>query len=139
MIKHALLMLWLMSVTVAWGQDRYQSGELKGFTISREEHIITHLDDPLTVREVKGTAFIANDEKAPLEGVLFELRGPGDSDTIRSTKTGRDGNFALRHIRPGKYLFKATSLGFQSLVGVVIVSPKAGRDQAILLRLKPGV
>ena len=139
MIKRVLVLLWLMSVTVAWGQDRYQSGELKGFTISREEHIINHLDDPLTVHEVKGTAFIAYDEKTPLEGVLFELRGPGDSETITSTKTGQDGTFVLKQIRPGKYLFKATSLGFQSLVGVVIVSPKAGRGQAILLRLKPGV
>ncbi len=139
MIRRVLVLMWLMSVSVAWGQDRYQSGELKGFTISRDEHIINHLDDPFTVREVKGTAFIAFEKKAPPEGVLFELRGPGDSETIRSTKTGRNGNFALRQIRPGKYLFKATSLGFQSMVGVVIVSPKAGRGDTIVLRMKPGV
>jgi hypothetical protein len=36
-------------------------------------------------------------------------------------------------------MFKATVLGFQSLVGVVIVSPKAASDRNIKLHMRPGV
>jgi hypothetical protein len=139
MTKRTLTFLLLMSSLLVWGQDRYQSGELKGFTISRGEHIIDHLDEAITVREVKGAATIALQDNSPLEGVQFELRGPGESGTIRSIKTDASGRFFLKNIHSGKYLFKATSLGFQSVVGVLIVSPQALREQTILLRMKPGV
>jgi hypothetical protein len=58
---------------------------------------------------------------------------------MRSAKTDANGRFDLANVTTGKYLFKATALGFQSIVGVVIVSPKGARDQAIILQISPGV
>jgi hypothetical protein len=121
-----------------WAQDRFDSGELKGFTRSPEEHIINYLDAPLTVREVKGSAFVEF-SKTPTDGVLFELRGPEQSGSIVSTTLKADGTFRLKHILPGKYRFKATKSGFQSVVGTIIVSPKARADQVITIEMKVGV
>ena len=50
-----LLLFPLLASSFGWAQDHFESGELKGFTRSPEEHIINHLDDPFTVREVKGS------------------------------------------------------------------------------------
>jgi hypothetical protein len=134
-----LVFLFLSSAFLARGQDRYESGELKGFTLFPDEHIIDRLDDAITVREVRGTATIEMEPDSPMEGVLFELRGPGDSETIRSARTDSTGKFSLKHVRPGKYLFKASSQGYQSIVGILIVSARSGTEHSIALHMKPGV
>lgn len=120
-------------------QKRFSSGELKGFTKSPTEHIITHLKHPFVVREVRGTILRAVGDKSPLAKVLFELRGPGDRQAIQSATTAPDGTFRITGVRPGKYLFKATTSGFQSIVGEVIVSSKAARGRTIRLHMRPGV
>jgi len=138
MLKSALLALAFLAASHGWTQDRFASGELKGFTRSPEEHIINYLDSPLTVREVKGSAFIEF-SKTPADGVLFELKGPEGLDSIVSTTSKTDGKFRLKHIHPGKYRFKATESGFQSVVGTIIVSPRAAADQVIKIEMKLGV
>jgi hypothetical protein len=138
MLKSTLLAFAFLTVSLGWTQDRFESGDLKGFTRSSEEHIINYVDVPFTVREVKGSAVIEF-SKTPADGVLFELKGPEESDSIVSTTLKTDGKFRLKHIRPGKYRFKATRPGFQSVVGTIIVSPKTGADQVITLEMKPGV
>jgi len=134
-----LLLLSLSVCPFGWTQDRIESGELKGFTRSPTEHIINRLDDAFTVREVKGAAFISDGFKSPAVGVLLELRGPEGSESIVSTATKGDGKFSLRHINPGKYLFKATKPGFQSVIGTIIVSPHAKAAQVITIEMKVGV
>ena len=134
-----LLLFALLASSFGWAQDHIESGELKGFTRRPEEHIINQLDDPFTVREVKGIGFIADGFKSPAVGMLLELRGPGESGSIVSTTTKSDGKFRLRHVGPGKYLFKATMRGFQSVVGTIIVSPKADTVQVIAIEMKMGV
>ena len=138
-IKIGLLPLAFLACSLGWAQDRFDSGELKGFTIGRGEHIINHLDVTLTVREVKGSAVIADGFKTPAGGMLLELRGPQDSSSVVSTITKGDGKFHLRHVHPGTYLFKATLLGFQSVVGTIIVSPTVATNQVITIEMKPGV
>jgi hypothetical protein len=139
MIKRVAVLLLLLGTSRMWGQERFSGGELKGFTKSSTEGIVTHLEQPFSAREIRGVVFRMVGDKTPLEEVLFELRGPGTSEVIRSARTGADGKFHLGHVPPGKYLFKATALGFQSLVGVVIVSPKALSDQPIKLQMRPAV
>jgi len=138
-LRIALLCFPFLACSFDWAQDHIESGELQGFTRSPEEHIINRIVAPLTVRDVKGSAFIADGLKTPAGGVLFELRGPDDSVTIASTMTKRTGEFHLKHVGPGKYLFKATLSGFQSVVGTIIVSPKAVRDHVVTIEMKVGV
>src|SRR5271157_4444448 len=92
-LNRALLLFTFLVSSLGWTQDRFESGELKGFTIGRGEHIINHLDDAITVSEVKGTAFIADGLKSPADGVLFELKGPGESESIISITTAKGGKF----------------------------------------------
>lgn len=139
MTKAIMILVVLLGTFAGVTQKRFSSGELKGFTKSPTEHIITHLKHPLVVREVGGTILRAVGDKSPLANVLFELRGPGDHQTIQSATTAPDGTFRITSVRPGKYLFKATASGFQSIVGEVIVSPKAARGRSIRLQMRPGV
>ncbi len=139
MLTKILVSLLLIFVPSAWGQDHFTSGELRGFTKSPTEAIITRLDEPVVIRAVTGTVIRSVGDQSPLESTLIELRGPDDSTIIRAAKTDRQGRFHLRRVPPGKYMFKATSLGFQSVVGVVIVSPKAAPHRVLNLRMTPGV
>ena len=68
-IRCALLVTVLFA---AVGQERFKSGELKGFTKSPTEHIIEQLEKIPTLRKVEG--FIGSKElDQPLEGVLIEI------------------------------------------------------------------
>ena len=137
LVKKIVFVVLLFGSSAIWGQGRFQSGDLKGFTISPNEHIINHLDQPFAVRGVNGAVVFG--DGSPMAMVLFEMRGPGNSQAIKAATTGPDGAFHIGNVYPGKYLFKATALGFQSIVGEVIISREAVRSQAIKLEMKPGV
>jgi hypothetical protein len=137
--KQVVSLLLLLISSTFWGQDRFLSGEFKGFTKSRGEHIINRLEQPFFAQRIDGTVMRSVGDKLPMENVLIEFRGLGRSENMRSAKTDANGRFDLANVPTGKYLFKATALGFQSIVGVVIVSPKGARDQAIILQMSPGV
>ncbi len=66
----ALLGLSLSAFCTA--QERFESGWLKGFTKSPTEHIINELDQPFTVRSVKGVVLDQGGFQMP--GVLLELQ-----------------------------------------------------------------
>jgi hypothetical protein len=139
MKEGTVILLLLLSTQLVRAQDHFQSGELKGFTKSAAESIVIHLEQPFIVKEVSGTVLRSVGDESPLNDALFELRGPGNSVTIKSAKTNADGSFQISGVSPGRYLFKSTALGFQSIVGKVIVSPKAGPTHTITLRMRPGV
>jgi hypothetical protein len=138
MIGRMLALFLLLSSPVTWGQSRYPSGEFRGLSKWQWETEIIKLDKPIVVREVDGKIIRSVGDGSPLEGVHFEIRGPGRSQNIRSTTTGADGKFHLNQTPSGRYLFKATTLGFATFVGVIIVSPKAEPDQCINLQMIPG-
>jgi len=139
MAKGFAVLLLLLGASLTWAQERFPSGELKGFTMSPTEGIIIHLEQPFVVQEVSGAILRSVGDGSPLEGVLFELRGPSSSVVIRTARTGTEGRFHLSQVPPGKYVFKATAPGFQSLVGIVLVSSKAASSQSIRLSMRPGV
>ncbi len=115
-------------------------GDLRGFSVSLLEHIIYEIEKPIEVRNVHGTILHnAYEEPVPMEDVLFEIRGPNRSDKIRATLTDRNGHFKIRGVPKGRYKFKATLVGFQSVVGTVIVSKKADKKKRITLRMEVGV
>jgi hypothetical protein len=138
-MKRFAVLLLLFGASLIWAQKRFPSGELKGFTESPAEGVIIHLEQPFVVQEISGVVLRSVGDESPLEGVLFELRGPGNSAVIRSAKTGIDGNFNLSKVPQGKYTFKVTALGFQSIVGVIIVSSKAASSRIVKLSMRPGV
>ena len=132
-----LYLLLLVSVSCS-AQDRFTKGEFKGFTRSPSEHIISRLDDPLTARTATGSIIFAPDE-GPLGGALFEIRGPGKYTKIRSSLTSPSGTFSIRNVPDGKYLFKVTLDGYQSVTGELIISRTIPSQKAIQIALKPGV
>jgi hypothetical protein len=137
MLRTATLVLIGIALSIT-SQDRFESGELKGFTKSSTEHIISRLDHPVTVLSVRGTIiFKSRDE--PMKDVLFEIRGPGTAERIRASRTDTKGRFSISRVPEGQYCFKATERGYQSVVGTVIVSKKADRQTRIKIEMSPGV
>jgi len=118
-------------------QERFQSGEFKGFTISATEHQIVKLDKSINVRSVRGDILFAT-QNDTLADVLFEIRGPNESDRIRSATSGASGQFKIPHVPEGTYAFKATKDGFSSVVGTLIVSKQNARDARIKIEMPIG-
>src|SRR5947209_4276974 len=100
------------------GQERFETGSLKGFTKSPTEHIIDEPSKPFTLRAVRG--IVLDPSGAEMDGVVVEVRDA--AGTIRGTKTNRKGAFKLGGVPKGTYKFKLTMSGFQSVVGDIVVS-----------------
>jgi hypothetical protein len=137
MLRNVVL-ITLCVAGCCWAQERFKSGEFKGFTKSPTEHIISRLDEPITVYSVRGKIIVKGNDD-PLTEVVFEIRRPGSFERIRAAKSGHDGRFNIAHVPEGTYSFKATKDGFQSVVGTLIVSKKANRQKAIEIALPIGV
>lgn len=102
------------------GQERFQAGELKGFTKSPTEHILERLDAGVVVRRLEGRVGSKEQDK-PLEGVLVEIRGPGQADKFRSALSDQNGRFRIGGVRDGDYTIKLTLNGFRSVTGTISV------------------
>jgi hypothetical protein len=113
-------------------QERFETGWLKGFTMSPTEHIIDEPDRPFTVRTVRGVVLDPNG--AAMDGVVVEIRD--DAGRIRGTKTNRNGAFKFGGVPKGRYKFKVTMNAFQSVVGDVIVSKKANKADEVKIVMK---
>jgi carboxypeptidase family protein len=130
----------LLLLAVAFGapaQERFETGELKGFTKSPTEHIIERLEQTRAIRNVEGSVR-ANAPKKPLEGVLIEIRGPGVAEKIRSTVSNRQGRFRLGGVPDGDYTIKVTLNGFRSVVGTISVRRSAEKSKPLRIDLLPG-
>jgi hypothetical protein len=129
--------LCMVLATACFAQDRFKSGQLAGFTISPTEHIINTFDSELTVREMKGTIALETNGN-PLNGALVEIRGPGDRKTVLAGTTSSSGEFLIRNVPAGEYVFKITMGGYQSLMGQLIVDQRTQHPKPIHFQLKPG-
>jgi hypothetical protein len=137
----AFVLVGLTLAASGQSQDRFTDefgGEFRGFAKSPTEHIVDRLPDLVVVKAVAGEIRArSNDE--PLPNVLFEIRGPGAAQTVRSVKANALGRFSLGRVRSGEYVFKATLNGFQSLVGRVRVTKTADPTSRIEIKLNLGV
>jgi hypothetical protein len=132
-----LILLVLLAAGHCAAQDRYSSGDLKGFTRrSPSEHFIDRIKGPFIDSSVGGTIMFQSQDEA-LKGVLFEIRGPGDSEHIWFAKTDRLGRFKIRHVPEGTYAFKATFDSFSSMVGMIIVSETTDKKKQINFEMSP--
>src|SRR5262245_23359092 len=85
--------------TYARFSDAEFGGRFSGFVKSPTEHIIVETKDPIVLREVHGVLHPpGGDGSEWREGfeVVFEIRGPSPSSTIRSVLADRRGRFRLR-------------------------------------------
>lgn len=119
-------------------QARFESGPERGFSRAVPEHIIREIKVPFRVRKVSGVVHLAVSDKGPMERVLFEVRGPGQSDRVTGTYTNKNGEFSFKRLKPGTYRFKVTFSGFQSQVGTIIVDQAAEKAE-ITIAMEPGV
>jgi|SRR6185312_10904691 len=125
----------LILAALGSGQERFESGYLKGFTKSPIEHIINERPEPFTVRRVKG--FVHDEGGAVMDGVLVEIRD--EAGRIRAATTGPKGTFKIGGVPNGRYRFKVTRNAFQSVVGEIVVSSKTHTPQHVQIIMKPGV
>ena len=122
-------------VTLCSAQGRFESGWLKGFTKSPTEHIIVRIEEPFMVRALKGVVLDA--PGTAMHGVLVEVE---DSvGHLREATTDSKGRFTFRGVHNGHFRFKVTMNGFQSVVGVIILSNKAPRAADIRVVMHLGV
>ena len=127
--------LALMLATLCSAQERFESGWLKGFTKSPTEHIIVRLEKPFVVHAARGVVLDKNG--TAMHGVLIEVQDA--AGRIRQVKTDPKGRFTLYGLHQGRFRFKATMSGFQSVVGEIILSNKAPRADEIRVQMRPGV
>jgi hypothetical protein len=130
-VTAALAVFLLVSTCIA--EHRFQSGPYAGFTKLEQEQVIVELPKPLHVREVSGT-LLAVKGREPVRKALFEVRDDA-TGKVKATKTDGEGRFRIKHLKDGKYTFKATRNGYQSVVGVLIVRAKAPESQPLSIEM----
>lgn len=127
-------MLWIVMLCLFCGpQERFESGRFKGFTKSPTEHMIEDFDGTPVVRRFEGTVVI-KERNESMEGVLVELRGPGEGETVKGVRTDKRGAFRFGSMPEGLYAFKMTKNGFRSIVGHVEIKRSARKH--VLLRFE---
>ena len=131
------LLLATILTAAAQSQERFTEGEFAGFTKSATEHIIVRMEQTITVRSAEGR-ILSKADGAELAGAIFEVRVPGTNEVVGGY-TDKHGHFKLSSLQPGKYVFKATKDGFQSVAGTFVISKAAKRSSAISIAMQPGV
>jgi hypothetical protein len=113
---------------------------LEGFTEAPAEHIINEITEPFVVREVKGRI-----DNVAGPGwwkdclVLFEIRGIRKDTEVHKVYADENGKFIMRDITEGRYCFKATVNGWQSVMGVIFVEKRADPQKEIVFEMQLGV
>jgi hypothetical protein len=114
---------------------------LDGFTKSQSENIIVEIKEPFVVRNVKGR--IKNTENdygwSKDFGVLIEIRKRNSKSEINHVFADEKGLFEIKEISVGEYCFKATINGWQSVVGIIIVTNEADPKNEIVFQMPLGV
>jgi Carboxypeptidase regulatory-like domain len=136
LLRLAFILLFpTIAATSAQSPERFDSGPYKGFTRSPTEHILDPIRTPIKVRSIRGV--IKNPGGEPLPEVIIEIRdGTGN---VRGVQTNERGEFRMPNVAIGKYDFKFTKNGFQSIVGTIEVSKSAPRKSRIVLEMEVGV
>jgi carboxypeptidase family protein len=112
----------------------------EGFTPSASEHVIVELDKPLRVRTVEGIVTSQAGDWPEGVSVLFEIRPMAEAPSRpRGVRTDRRGHFEIPGVPAGEYCFKATTEGWQSVTGVIVVSPTADPDSRVNVEMPLGV
>lgn len=120
--------------------SRYLNCGLEGFTLANPEHIVNEIKEPFVVSEIKGRIINEAGGGWPRDyPVLFEIRGMKKHVKIYKTHADENGNFVMKNIPEGRYCFKATIGGWQSVMGIIIVNKKADPKSNLVFEMRLGV
>jgi len=112
---------------------------IDGFTPAVDEHIIDEVERPFVVRNIHGKILNATGYGWTKDvRVLFEIREIGRT-LIKKTYADENGDFSMEDIPDGRYCLKASVSGWQSVMGVIIVSKKADPKSKIVFEMRLGV
>jgi iron complex outermembrane recepter protein len=75
--------------------------------------------DNLSKGQIKG--LVRDASQLPLEKAAVILLRAGDSSTLHSTLTGKDGSFAFHDLSTGTYRVEVSAMGYQTLLSSAIV------------------
>lgn len=128
-------------LTVGSAQDRQSQLRpcgLEGFTRNPIEHIVNEIG-PFSVKRVRGVIREPGGSGSNFGGqALLEVMGPKPSSVVLKVVIDKNGRFSVRDLPAGSYCFRAMAIGFQSVLGQLIVEP-SGKESSIEITLKPGV
>lgn len=112
---------------------------IEGFTKSPSEHMVVQLEQPFRVRSVEGVVTSQGGDWPEGISVLVELRSARSAGTMKQARSDPRGSFKIPDVAPGEYCFKATADGWQSVVGVIIVSKTADPASRVNFEMLLGV
>lgn len=111
-----------------------------GFTESRIEQI-NRIKKAFVVKNICGSVVLI-DGSPMCAGVIFEIRKKvknWKSEKVYKTITDEKGEFVLKGIKQGRYCFKLTFEGWQSIVGEILLTEKADKKNRINLTMELGL
>jgi hypothetical protein len=111
---------------------------VEGFTRTASDHLIVQLQQPFRVRTVRGVITSEGGDWPPSVVVRVELRN-GRMNDIREARTDDGGRFEIRGVAEGRYCFKASAEGWQSVVGTIIVTAAANPADRVSFAMRLGV
>jgi hypothetical protein len=111
----------------------------EAFTDAPSEHMLVELDTPFYVKAVEGVISSEGGEWPDGISVLVEIRPARGRGPTQQTDSNPDGSFRIPNVAPGEYCFKATAQGWQSVMGVIIVSRAAGASNRIRFAMPLGL
>lgn len=114
-----------------------QDCDFDKFTKSKTEHIINEIKTPFIVKTVIGKIESTGGAWPKSINILVELYNPKNG--ITSIHSDDQGFFEAKNVKTGTYCFKATINGWQSVIGIIIISNKADSKQKIIFMMPLGV
>lgn len=138
-MRLSIILAVAMIIGSVSAQERFSTGDLKGFTKAPSEGIVHISTAPICVQTLDGSVARSVGDRSPIADALVEFRGPRNRQNIRATRTDSRGHFTLPGAPAGTYKFKITALGFQSEVGTVTVTAKALPRSQLSVTMRPGI
>lgn len=105
-------------------------GELRGFKCDPEGSYIDEIEKPIHTTEITGSIYDMAaktylEQSVPLEGAVFQMRGPDKCDKVYSSTTDEEGMFRIGKVPDGTYKYLVSFNGFQTLTGNIMVSSRS--------------
>jgi hypothetical protein len=131
-----LLVGLIGSVGRAETPNAQASCPLDRFSPNPSEHVVSEIPSPLRVRRVQGTIRSAVGEWPKGTTVRFEVLEPTVRGKLWKGVAKRSGRFSISSVPDGEYCFRAMAIGWQSVVGrVVVSSDRPGKEIDLTLDL----
>lgn len=128
----------LLLAGLLYPQQRYSTGaseEIRGFTINADR--IRLLEEKYIVTAIRGKITFDDENGPPMEEALFEIRGPGDSQKIRSALTDDNGKFEIKNVPEGTYRFVVGKVGYTAYGGEIVLFKQVKKESKLHFSLHP--